>query len=123
MRCTPGCAALLDALQGERAAAARRPSLGSGKGKAKTAAGLRHKAAAAAPQPQPQPPQPQQQLGSASAAVRSPLKALAVVQDGDMHFLLRSPGQGLAAEALVRSPAGAALQRRRSSGRLGDDDA
>lgn len=134
VRCTAGCAALVGALDGDKSQ--RRASL-AGRSPGKAAAGGQspskaanspHKSALRSPSKAGKSPAkrvalpaPPVVMAPLAAAMPAPPGTAAVAmlpgEEGGVRHVVRSPGMGLAASALARSPAGAA--RRRSGAGVG----
>lgn len=125
VRCTPACSALVEALDGDKSQ--RRNSMGvRSPGKAAAAAAAGGKFPSKGPKLPSKAgkspakvalPAPPVVTAPLAAAMPAPPGAAAVAmlpgEEGGVWHVVRSPGMGLAASALARSPAGAA--RRRSS--------
>lgn len=128
VRCTHDCGALVDALEGDKSQ--RRASLGRAPGKKAAAAAAAAAAGGKSPGKAAKSPgkagkspgkvalpAPPVVTAPLAAAMPAPPGAAAVAmlpgEEGGVRHVVRSPGMGLAASALARSPAGAA--RRRSS--------
>lgn len=114
VRCTPECCALVEGLEGDRSQ--RRASL-AGRSPGKAAADGAKSPAAKSPGKAGRPalPVPPVVTAPLAAAMPAPPGAAAVAmlpgEEGGVRHVVRSPGMGLAASALARSPAGAARRR------------
>lgn len=119
VRCTPECGALVEALEGDKSQ--RRASLaGRSPGKAATAAAKSPAAKSLGKAGRVALPAPPVVTAPLAAAMPAPPGAAAVAmlpgEEGGVRHVVRSPGMGLAASALARSPAGAARRRTSMAG-------